>query len=905
MPPAHQPSHTRLRRAAFAACYVVAAWPALACELGWHRLLVPVLGTTTAATSLLLAAYMFGLGAGSLAASRLLSGRGRFPVVLFALAHLLGAGALWLPALGGGVVFSVAGVAAATLLLGATFPLAAAVRAADGSGRGAEAGILYALDTAAGLLGCLVALLLVPWRGIANLLALGSLMKLAGAAVALLLYYQTLPGRQRGASAPASTPVAGRPGPVYLLVAMCGFVLLGAETIWSRLLAFVLFRGSTVYAMAALLAVVLGAASAGAGLGARLSRRDQARLWVVRACLGCAGALLWSLGVLLVAGPTPTRSALGISDLLWAVLACAPAAFLSALAFAAACRQLGGAAAAGRLLAANTSGAVAGALLVPLLAVPGLGLSASLVCEAMLLALAAVLVEARLRRRRRLAALAVLIAAGLSLQAAGPRWVRHLGQALYYREGRQASVAVVELGRGLRRLYVDAMAVAGNDLAMLTDQFTLAHLPLLLHPRARRVLTVGFGSGSTSWAFLAHPGLLVDCVEISGAVVGAAEWFSRINGGLPKKAPPGYRLIMQDARTYLRKTEVRYDVIVNDCTDLAYRSDAALYTRQFFALVRSRLAAGGLAAAWVPLRGQQPFRSLRSVLGAFTEVFPSTSLWVFDSTPLHFGILVGGAEPRRVSLAAAERLLANERVRRQLQRVGLDDPARLAVSRHFDDTTLRYLAVGLPANSDDRPVVEYWAPLEEGGDASAYRFIRLAPSSPPPALDEALPDMLAAVARRVAQRPWLLAGNRALAAGQTTRAGFFLTMARRLDSQDALAARLSGLTPRRLRTWRRQASAGNREAALRLAAAHLVLGQARPCLRWAKALLGLGNDARAALLAGWARLLLGQPGQARVLIERALGGSSGLERRALVGLLIAKLPAGLGKWLALLTSAAL
>ncbi|RLB58799.1 MAG: hypothetical protein DRI34_03855, partial [Deltaproteobacteria bacterium] len=226
-----------------------------------------VLGTTTAATSLLLAAYMFGLGTGSLAASRLLAGRHRPAGALFALAHLLGAGALWLPVLGGGAAASVAGVALASLLLGATFPLAAAVRAADGSGRGAGAGVLYALDTAAGLLGCLVAMLVIPLLGIGNLLALGSLAKVAGAALAVALYRQT---RSRRGEDTRAAPGSSRPGPVYLLLALCGFALLGAETAWSRLLAFVLFRGSTVYAMAALLAVVLGAASTGAALGSHL-----------------------------------------------------------------------------------------------------------------------------------------------------------------------------------------------------------------------------------------------------------------------------------------------------------------------------------------------------------------------------------------------------------------------------------------------------------------------------------------------------------------------------------------------------------------------------------------------------------------------------------------------------------
>ena len=54
------------------------------------------------------------------------------------------------------------------------------------------------------------------------------------------------------------------------------------------------------------------------------------------------------------------------------------------------------------------------------------------------------------------------------------------------------------------------------------DQKMLAHLPLLLHPAPRRALTVGFGSGGTSYSMSLH-GIDVDCVEIEKSVPAAAE----------------------------------------------------------------------------------------------------------------------------------------------------------------------------------------------------------------------------------------------------------------------------------------------------------------------------------------------------------------------------------------------
>jgi len=196
-------------------------------------------------------------------------------------------------------------------------------------------------------------------------------------------------------------------------------------------------------------------------------------------------------------------------------------------------------------------------------------------------------------------------------------------------------------------------------------------------------------------------------------------------------------------------------------------------------------------------------------------------------------------------------------------------------------------------------------PLEEGGDESAYRFLELQAPSPPPALEEIPAGLLPVLGRRAAQRPWLLAGNRARVAGKSARADYFLAVAQRLDPTDPLAARLTGLTARRLRSWRRRASAGDAAASLRLAAARLVLGRPRLSLKWSEPLLARRPDARAALLAGWARLALGQPGRARRLLEQAMGAGPELQKRARAGLVIACLPGGVGKWLALLTSAAL
>jgi pimeloyl-ACP methyl ester carboxylesterase len=96
-------------------------------------------------------------------------------------------------------------------------------------------------------------------------------------------------------------------------------------------------------------------------------------------------------------------------------------------------------------------------------------------------------------------------------------------------------------------------------------------------------------------------GVAVDCVEIEGRVRAAAEHFPSENANV--WTHPRFRLVLDDARSWLRVADVRYDVIVTDCTNIQYRSNGDLYTVDYFRLLRDRLTPDGLAAAWVPANG--------------------------------------------------------------------------------------------------------------------------------------------------------------------------------------------------------------------------------------------------------------------------------------------------------------
>ncbi|MBN2495958.1 MAG: fused MFS/spermidine synthase [Deltaproteobacteria bacterium] len=885
-------------RFAFIAAYSLSAACALALELVWMRTMAAALGSTALANACVLGGFMAGLCAGSLAGAQLAARVSR-PMRAFGLAQLAGAVAAFGPwALaravpGLSLAAGTAAVMACAWPLGLAFALATQVRSADGSGKGGRPAVLYAADAAGATAGCLLTGLVLVER-------LGLLMSIVVAAGIKGLYGLTClvaggldsyPHIERARS--------GRPPAVLLLaVAAQGAALLGAEAIWSRILPFVLFRGSTTYALTSMLAAVVGASSLGA-LWAGRCKPERAAVLASRSALLCCAGLCASLAGLLIAAPRPTGGALGASDLLVTLVLCGPASFFSGAVFAAACRACGedpGGQQAGWLLGLNALGALLGSL-GALLVAGALGLSGALMAFAGLPALGAVCISLGFGRQRQAALISCaacgLLLAGAGLAALGPVWADGLGPVVYYAEGPASTVAVVEEQPGVRRLYVDNIAVAGTDLAMQTDQKALAHLPLLLHGHARSVLTVGFGSGGTSYSLLLHLGLArVDCVEIEQAVLGAAKRMADARGGAVEIEDERFHLHLADARRFLQLGDRRYDVIVHDCTDLAYRGDASVYTRDFFRLVRARLAPGGLAAAWLPLRGQPPFRSLRAVAAGFADVFPHSALWVFDACPLHFGILCGSERPIAMDLdAVARRLDGSDALRADLAAVGLEDPARLAASIQLDDLSLRRWIEGATRHTDDRPVAEFWAAGESGADASTYDLLRaLGPAVPALGATVRSDPGRAALARRIQARPWLLAGHAAWLDGREALARHLYIRALRIDPADALPRSLLGL----------RSEASGLERAIQ----DWMAGRAGRAVEQLAAIPGRG--ALRSLVEALALLDLARPAEAAELLgSLAAEVEPGLRGATAVALWRSRLPGWLGEPVGLLTSGGL
>jgi spermidine synthase len=727
---------------------------ALIYELVWQRLLHLVFGVSTLATSAVLAAFMGGLALGGLWFGRRADRTAR-PLRLYAVleasialtALLVPPGfalvtdvytALYgqlQPGLWGGAcirfTLALAVLLIPATLIGATVPLLGRLAKGTQGQLSASFSLLYAVNTLGAVAGAaLTGLILLCAIGTSSTMAVAVALNLAVAAAAALLSLRS-PQRQQGReeeihALPTADPQLPIPNPQFSLLLACavttGAVTTGLEVVWTRILG--VFTSNSAYAFALMLSVLLLGLGVGSFLQAWWARKPgdgwrrlalcQALLagltLVTLPCFRAAPAWLerccadGSTGLLLLGELALTASALflpavlmGMSfPLLAAGLTGDPVCFSSRL---------------GRLYAANTIGCVAGAFLAGFVLIPFLGIHGTLgafVAASLGVGLLAWAQATGPRPVRvALGTSAVLGAAAAWLLLPGGTFlkspIREPRQLLYYREGNNATVSVVEEPGGVRHVLVDGQPVAGTSATSVIDQKMLAHLPLLLHPEPQRALTVGFGSGGTSHSMTRY-GIDVDCVEIEAAVAGAAEHFASENHDV--RDHPRFHLVLDDARSWLRVAPVKYDVIVTDCTNLPYKSNGDLYTVEYFRLMRDRLGPQGLAAAWVPANGIAA-DDLKTLLRSFRAVFPHTSVWFMNPLPTDFLIVVGSPAPLHIDVTRLAERMAAPAVRDDLAAVGLTDPCRLLYTFLTADEGLdRYLGTG-PLHTDDRPILSY------------------------------------------------------------------------------------------------------------------------------------------------------------------------------------------------------
>jgi spermidine synthase len=614
------------------------------------------------------------------------------------------------------------------------------VGAPEALGRGGA--LLYGVNTAGAAAGVALASFVLPgWIGVAAGHALGAgLLALAGGGA--LLASRVRPPR----GAPPE-PAARRPAPaagLRALAALSGLASFAAQVLLVQAFARVL--NQSTFAFGAVLIVTLLALAAGALAVAALELRSRVPpASVLGWCLVGAAlaftafpsvfvgatdglaflgaerrwpAYLWSAFGLAAACAGPgLLAAAGVLPTLLALAGRAPSARAGAEPGLRAGAEPG--ALAGALLAWNTAGAIAGALLAPFVLLPLLGLWLSLAAIGGLYAVAAVLLvpsapgSSRLLRDAALGLGWMLVISRGSPLAQPPLRVEPGARLLAAEQSAAGLVAVLERD-GARWIQIDNHYALGGS-ADAVRQERQGHLPLLLHVAPRRVAFLGSATGSSAGAALSHEGVeRIALVEIVPGVAAAARaFFGAENRGVYED--PRSEVILDDARNWLRATAERFDVIVGDLFVPWQAGTGSLYAREHFEAARARLAPGGLFCQWLPLY-QLSAEEVAIVSATFLDVFPDAFALRGDFFAKHpILALVGGAgaapDPGVVAAQAARLRAAGVADRWVVHPLG-------PFSLYLAPLAASAEALGAaPRNSDDRPRIELLAARSHAGAA--------------------------------------------------------------------------------------------------------------------------------------------------------------------------------------------
>ena len=276
---------------------------------------------------------------------------------------------------------------------------------------------------------------------------------------------------------------------------------------------------------------------------------------------------------------------------------------------------------------------------------------------------------------------------------------------LTLREGITEVIGVTEVpGRG-RGLMTNGHPMSSTALLDQRYMRALAHIPLLSMPAPTRVLVIGFGVGNSTQAATLHPSVeRVDVADLSRDILDHAGYFSDANKDVLKD--PRVSVYVNDGRQHLAmQPTAAYDLITLEPPPIAHAGVAALYSREFYALARSRLKEGGYLSQWLPAY-EVPAATSLAMVRAFIDVFPqSVLLSGTDAELLLVGTSGGRIEidPVRVSRALEQ----EPGVAADLRRLDLGSVTEIVGTFVGSADTLARATSQSTAVSDDRPLQEY------------------------------------------------------------------------------------------------------------------------------------------------------------------------------------------------------
>jgi len=748
-------------------------------QVVWTRMLTLVFGHTIYSVSVVLSAFMAGLGLGSYLWGRTIDKVGS-PLLIYGKIELLiglTAGFLsllfskfqpayvwfyhWLPdfffqtgLLKTALAFSL--VLIPTILMGATLPIMAKYFVKEKSHTGQQVGYLYSINTFGAAAGCLLAgYFLVERLGVLQTALLAASINIFIGIFCMLVFKKYEPGTPIDLSIPKPELLSiqlGKTNLIWITTSFfCGFTSLAYEVVWTRILVFGI--GSTVYSFSLMLAnFLLGITVGGLLIVPVFKRNFDFRILLTLFQFGIGFYVIFSIyqsNWILSSFIRPLKLESPISEF-WINMQNASAlmsvpTILFGMSFPVLTHlvtreseKIGSSL--GIIYGINTFGGILGSLVAGYLLLPNFGSQQTLIFLAMLNFLTGVLLFATssyftvlVRKGAAITVfgLIILMLLGMPEDLLKGIFMRNsFGKAdpeklLYLDEGLTTTVAVFNTDDdnfGIKRksLILNGVNMSANHIVSRKYMTLLSYIPLLLNENPKDVLVICFGTGLTSGVSGVYPGIdSVDAVDISPGVFSAGHLFSDTN--YDAVTNPKINKVVQDGRNYLLTTSKTYDVITAEPPPPTNAGAVNLYTKEYYELTKKALKPGGIVSQWIPLHSQTEAH-IYEHFQTFLDSFPYVIGWYPVKQEL---ILIGSNDPINIDFREIEKRLKHPLVNEVMKKISFESPFTLLGSIWFLKNELKTMASKHRMITDNNPSLEFFLNSPDAiSRESIYKFIK-------------------------------------------------------------------------------------------------------------------------------------------------------------------------------------
>lgn len=667
----------RTKRLLFA-LFFISGFSSLLYQVVWLRLAFASFGIITPVLSLVLSTFMLGLAVGSWLGGAI---AGRLPgskrlsalqlygaaeacigIGAFAVPRLFRAGESLLLSTGATDSMTYLGLSAAVIALslfpfclcmGTTFPLMMAYVRERDPRQETSFSFLYLANVVGAMCGTLVtAIMLVEVLGFTWTLAVGACGNFLVAAVSFSLARragepdESISARyQRKAAAPTIRNTVDAAWLAPLILFTTGLVSMALEVVWTR--AFTPVLKTQVYSFATLLFVYL----LSTWIGSFWYRQHLGADRVVATRTLLVFLAIASFAQLLIDDPRihsrvvsvfPDAATNADSLIDWIIMGI-PAAIVL-LSIAPFCGILGYLTPklideystgrpqqAGNAYALNVVGCILGPLVASYVLLPAVGIKWSTVVLAAPLALLALAARqaAPTGHSSRIAFAVLAATVVLSCVFATSYEEQYAGSGAVIRRDHTATVISHITETGAKGLMVNGKEITGTT----PTTKIMAHMPLaFLQHQPKSALVICFGMGTTYRSLLTWD-IDVTAVELVPSVRDAFDYY--FTDAEQILANPRGKIVIDDGRRFLERTDQQFDVITLDPPPPPEAAGSSLlYSEQFYALCKRRLAPGGILQQWFPGGDRSTFEA---ILRAIRNEFPHVVAYrAHDGWGVHF-----------------------------------------------------------------------------------------------------------------------------------------------------------------------------------------------------------------------------------------------------------------------------